>query len=45
MNEESPTFQAGERQCFSYALARQRDEALLFVGADFPHTDVRSARE
>lgn len=30
--------------CFSYALARQADDALLFIGDDFTHTDVRSAR-
>jgi len=29
--------------CFSYALARTADEALLFVGNDFTHTDVRPA--
>lgn len=29
--------------CFSYALAKDLDEPLLFVGADFTHTDVRSA--
>ena len=29
--------------CFSYALAKQRSEALLFKGADFIHTDVRAA--
>ncbi|MFM9977416.1 MAG: type II toxin-antitoxin system VapC family toxin [Sphingomonadaceae bacterium] len=29
--------------CFSYALARDRDEPLLFKGDDFGHTDVRSA--
>lgn len=28
--------------CFSYALARQRREPLLFVGDDFTHTDVAS---
>ena len=28
--------------CFSYALAVERDEPLLFVGADFTETDVRS---
>lgn len=27
--------------CFSYALARARDEPLLFKGDDFVHTDVR----
>ncbi len=29
--------------CFSYALASERREPLLFVGDDFVHTDVRSA--
>ena len=29
--------------CFSYALARETDEPLLFVGDDFGHTDVRLA--
>lgn len=29
--------------CFAYALARQVDAPLLFKGADFPLTDVRSA--
>ena len=29
--------------CFSYALARQRGEALLFKGDDFGKTDVTSA--
>lgn len=29
--------------CFSYALARERDEPLLFKGNDFVHTDVRVA--
>jgi ribonuclease VapC len=28
--------------CFAYAHAQTRDEALLFVGDDFTHTDVRS---
>jgi ribonuclease VapC len=28
--------------CFSYALARAKREPLLFKGADFPLTDVRS---
>jgi len=28
--------------CFAYALAMERDEALLFKGKDFAHTDVRS---
>jgi ribonuclease VapC len=26
--------------CFAYALARHRDEPLLFVGNDFVHTDI-----
>jgi ribonuclease VapC len=29
--------------CFSYALAIERNEPLLFQGDDFAHTDVRSA--
>lgn len=29
--------------CFSYALARERDAPLLFTGDDFRHTDVRVA--
>ncbi|MEO8668970.1 MAG: type II toxin-antitoxin system VapC family toxin [Bauldia sp.] len=29
--------------CFAYALARDRGEPLLFKGADFGETDVRSA--
>jgi ribonuclease VapC len=29
--------------CFAYALARERNEPLLFVGEDFIHTDIRSA--
>ncbi|MCK0111545.1 type II toxin-antitoxin system VapC family toxin [Ornithinimicrobium sp. F0845] len=29
--------------CFSYALAAERDEPLLFKGDDFGHTDVRRA--
>lgn len=29
--------------CFSYALATQRRDSLLFVGDDFGHTDVRPA--
>lgn len=28
--------------CFAYALGRQRQEPLLYVGADFSHTDIRS---
>jgi ribonuclease VapC len=27
--------------CFAYALAMEKDEALLFKGKDFAHTDVR----
>ena len=27
--------------CFAYALAKEFDEPLLFVGQDFIHTDVR----
>jgi ribonuclease VapC len=29
--------------CFSYALARVRGEALLFKGTDFSQTDVPAA--
>jgi len=29
--------------CFSYALAMERNEPLLYKGSDFAHTDVRSA--
>ena len=29
--------------CYSYALAAQRNEPLLFVGDDFTHTDLESA--
>jgi ribonuclease VapC len=29
--------------CFAYALAKDADEALLFKGDDFNHTDVRVA--
>lgn len=29
--------------CFAYALARDKNEPLLFVGDDFIHTDIRSA--
>jgi ribonuclease VapC len=28
--------------CFTYALAKQRQEALLFVGNDFSQTDIPS---
>lgn len=30
--------------CFAYALAKSRNEPLLFKGQDFIHTDVRTAR-
>jgi len=29
--------------CFAYALARQHDAPLLYVGNDFARTDIRSA--
>lgn len=29
--------------CFSYALATEQSEPLLYVGDDFVHTDIRSA--
>jgi ribonuclease VapC len=29
--------------CFAYALAKERDEPLLFIGDDFIHTDIRPA--
>ncbi|MDJ1113896.1 type II toxin-antitoxin system VapC family toxin [Microbacterium dauci] len=29
--------------CFSYALAKERGEPLLYVGDDFAHTDIASA--
>jgi ribonuclease VapC len=29
--------------CFSYALAKERNEPLLFKGDDFPRTDVSPA--
>jgi ribonuclease VapC len=29
--------------CFSYALARDKREPILFKGDDFSHTDLRSA--
>ena len=29
--------------CFAYACAQAHDVALLFVGDDFPQTDIRSA--
>jgi ribonuclease VapC len=31
--------------CFAYALAVDRNEALLYKGNDFVHTDVQSALE
>ena len=31
--------------CFSYALAKEADEPLLFKGKDFSHTDVEPARD
>ena len=27
--------------CFAYALAKEFNEPLLFIGQDFIHTDVR----
>jgi ribonuclease VapC len=30
--------------CFAYALAKERDEPLLFKGDDFLHTDVEAAK-
>jgi ribonuclease VapC len=29
--------------CFAYALAKHRDDALLYIGNDFARTDVRRA--
>lgn len=29
--------------CFAYALAKERDCPLLYIGSDFARTDVRSA--
>ncbi|MGX5806224.1 type II toxin-antitoxin system VapC family toxin, partial [Bradyrhizobium sp. Arg314] len=29
--------------CFSYALAKRADEALLFIGNDFSQTDIEAA--
>lgn len=29
--------------CFSYAIAKRDDVALLYKGRDFTHTDIRSA--
>ena len=31
--------------CFAYALAKEMDEALLFKGDDFQHTDVDAAAD
>ena len=31
--------------CFSYALAKEKREPILFKGDDFVHTDLRSALE
>jgi ribonuclease VapC len=31
--------------CFSYALARDKREPILFKGDDFVHTDLRSAMQ
>lgn len=31
--------------CFAYALAKDFDEPLLFVGQDFAHTDIRQVLE
>ena len=31
--------------CFAYALAKEKDEPLLFKGDDFCHTDIESAIE
>jgi len=31
------------RDCFAYALAKEKDETLLFKGDDFRHTDVEYA--
>lgn len=31
--------------CFAYALAKEMDEALLFKGDDFRHTDVEMAAD
>ncbi len=29
--------------CFAYALAKDLDEPMLFIGQDFIHTDIRQA--
>lgn len=31
--------------CFAYALAKEKGEALLFKGDDFRHTDIESAED
>ena len=31
--------------CFAYALAKEKGEALLFKGDDFCHTDIESAQD
>ena len=31
--------------CFSYALAREKREPILYMGEDFAHTDLHSALE
>jgi ribonuclease VapC len=31
--------------CFAYALAKELDEALLFKGDDFRHTDLEAAED
>jgi ribonuclease VapC len=31
--------------CFAYALAKELDEALLFKGYDFRHTDLEAAED
>lgn len=40
-NDERARLNFGD--CFAYALARDRNEPLLFVGSDFIHTDIRLA--
>lgn len=40
-DERHPALNVGE--CFTYALARERDDTLLFKGDDFGHTDVIAA--
>ncbi len=31
--------------CFAYALAKARNEPLLFKGSDFSHTDIKASRQ